>query len=174
MLHHSIGQLLPREGQPRAFAQFYIHDGTPEAELEYRQQHLGERSLPELVLFSHLGKNGWQLKISHNKGKGHVAPLEFCSYRLMVRGSLSYLHLCGRLFHQYLVDMYAKEVGRNIILPSSYTGSPRQMYELYQDAMSIIRKFGKQDIFITFRNHFANDGFDVKSDSRLVEQQFNM
>ena len=48
MVHHSIGQLLPREGQPRAFAQIYIHDGTPEAELEYRQQHLGERSLPEL------------------------------------------------------------------------------------------------------------------------------
>ena len=48
MVHHSIDQLLPREGQPRAFAQIYIHDGTPEAELEYRQQHLGERSLPEL------------------------------------------------------------------------------------------------------------------------------
>ena len=48
MVHHSIGQLLPREGHPRAFAQIYIHDGTPEAELEYRQQHLGERSLPEL------------------------------------------------------------------------------------------------------------------------------
>ena len=87
----------------------------------------------------------------------------------MVRGSLSYLHLCGRLFHQYMVDMYAKieqqrlnyikmnqqqirsdlysgladavhsgdtnakEVCRNIILPSSYTGSPRKMFELYQD-----------------------------------------
>ena len=41
-------------------------------------------------------------------------------------------------------DTNAKEVGRNIILPS-YTGSPRQMFELYQDAMSIVRKFGKPD-----------------------------
>ena len=48
MVYHFIGQLLPREGQPRAFALIYIHDGTPEAELEYRQLHLGERSLPEL------------------------------------------------------------------------------------------------------------------------------
>ena len=48
MVHHSIGQLLPREGQPRAFAQIYIHDGTSKAELEYSQQYLGERSLPEL------------------------------------------------------------------------------------------------------------------------------
>ena len=46
-------------------------------------------------------------------------------------------------------DTNAKEVGRNIILPSSYTGSPRQMFELYQDAMSIVRKFGKPDLFIT-------------------------
>ena len=92
----------------------------------------------------------------------------------------------GRLFHQYLVDMYAKieqqrlnyikfnqrqirsdlysglsealssgdtdasELGRSIILPSSYTGSPRQMFELYQDAMGIVRKYGKPDLFITF------------------------
>ena len=27
--------VLSREGQPRAFAQIYIHDGTLEAELEY-------------------------------------------------------------------------------------------------------------------------------------------
>ena len=51
MVHHSIGQLLPREGQPRAFAQIYIYDGTPEAELEYRQQHLGERSLRSSEVF---------------------------------------------------------------------------------------------------------------------------
>ena len=43
----------------------------------------------------------------------------------------------------------AKEVGRNIILPS-YTGSPRQMFELYQDAMSIVRKFGKPDLYYIY------------------------
>ena len=104
----------------------------------------------------------------------------------MIWSSLSYLHVFGRLFHQYLVDMYAKieqqrlnyikfnqrqirsdlyrgladalsssdtdagELGRSIILPSSYTGSPRQMFELYQDAMGIVRKYGKPDLFITF------------------------
>ena len=26
----------------------------------------------------------------------------------MVRSAVSYLHLCGRLYHQCLVDMYAK------------------------------------------------------------------
>ena len=47
-VHHYIGQLMPREGQAPAFAQIYIHEGTPEAEAEYRQQALGEASLPEL------------------------------------------------------------------------------------------------------------------------------
>ncbi|CAG2215733.1 unnamed protein product [Mytilus edulis] len=36
------------------------------------------------------------------------------------------------------------------ILPSSFTGSSRCMHQLYQDAMSIVRKFGKPDLFITF------------------------
>lgn len=39
---------------------------------------------------------------------------------------------------------------KKIILPSSFTGSPRCMHQLYQDAMSIVRKFGKPDLFITF------------------------
>ena len=42
-------------------------------------------------------------------------------------------------------DTNATELGRNIILPSSYTNSPRQMFQLYQDSMTIVRKFGKPD-----------------------------
>ena len=41
-------------------------------------------------------------------------------------------------------------IGRRIILPSSFTGGPRQMYQLYQDAMTIVSHFGKPDLFITF------------------------
>ena len=41
-------------------------------------------------------------------------------------------------------------VGRRIILPSSFAGGPRQMYQLYQDAMSIVSHFGKPDLFVTF------------------------
>ena len=47
-------------------------------------------------------------------------------------------------------DFNPREVGRRVILPSSFTGSPRQMFELYQDSMSIVRKYGKPDLFITF------------------------
>jgi hypothetical protein len=41
-------------------------------------------------------------------------------------------------------------VGQQVILPSSYTGSPRYMYEKNQDVMTYVRKFGRPDLFITF------------------------
>ena len=46
--------------------------------------------------------------------------------------------------------MKCKNIGKRIILPLSFNGGPRNMQELYQDSMGLIRKFGKPDIFITF------------------------
>ena len=40
--------------------------------------------------------------------------------------------------------------GRIVILPSSFQGSPRAMQQNYQEAMAIVRKYGKPDLFITF------------------------
>ncbi|OWZ17454.1 LOW QUALITY PROTEIN: Helitron helicase [Phytophthora megakarya] len=38
---------------------------------------------------------------------------------------------------------------KRVVLPSSYTGGPCQMYKTYQDSMAIVREFGKSDIFLT-------------------------
>lgn len=40
--------------------------------------------------------------------------------------------------------------GVPIILPSSYAGSPRNMYQLYLDTMVIVRKHGRPTYFVTF------------------------
>nr|XP_047125111.1 uncharacterized protein LOC100214786 [Hydra vulgaris] len=40
--------------------------------------------------------------------------------------------------------------GRVVILPSSYVGSPRALKENFEDAMAIIKRYGKPDLFITF------------------------
>ena len=40
-------------------------------------------------------------------------------------------------------------VGSLSILPSSFKGGPREMWQLYQDAMAIVRHCGKPDLFIT-------------------------
>ena len=57
--------------------------------------------------------------------------------------------------YQGLNDMVYNEeadinqVGKQIILASSFTGSTRYFQQLYQDAMAIVREFGKPDLFIT-------------------------
>ncbi|KAI7933645.1 hypothetical protein MJO28_017542 [Puccinia striiformis f. sp. tritici] len=39
--------------------------------------------------------------------------------------------------------------GRRVILPSTFPGSPRNMIQLYQDAMAIVREFGPPSFFMT-------------------------
>ena len=116
--------------------------------------------------------------------------MQFYRYRVMVCGGETFniIHRLGRLFQQYIVDMYLKieaerlyflrnnqktlraelyqgladaisnsdgnidgaQVGKKIILPSSFTGSARYQHQLYQDAMAIVHHFGNPDFFITF------------------------
>lgn len=40
--------------------------------------------------------------------------------------------------------------GKIVILPSSFQGSPRAMQQNYQDAMTIVSKYGKPDLFLTY------------------------
>jgi hypothetical protein len=41
------------------------------------------------------------------------------------------------------------DLGQRVILPSSYTGGPRNMSQAFQDSMAIARYFRKVDIFLT-------------------------
>lgn len=41
------------------------------------------------------------------------------------------------------------QLGRRIILPSSYIGGARHMHQRFQDAMAIVRYFRKVDLFVT-------------------------
>jgi len=57
--------------------------------------------------------------------------------------------------YQGLVDsMHAGEgsaenVGKRTVLSSSFIGGPRDMRRRYMDAMALVRKYGKPDIFLT-------------------------
>ncbi|XP_013594329.1 PREDICTED: uncharacterized protein LOC106302348 [Brassica oleracea var. oleracea] len=46
-------------------------------------------------------------------------------------------------------DADATQLGEKVILPSSFTASPRYMSEKYQDAMAICRWYGNPHLFIT-------------------------
>lgn len=132
---------------------------------------------------------------AHRNELKKVSIMDFYSFRLMIRPDPNYglpkshfvsVHSFGKLFHQYIVDMYAKmeqqrlnflrhnqeslradvykgladavrmddtnmnSIGKKVILPSTFIGSPRFLAQLYQDAMSLVRRFGKPDLFITF------------------------
>ena len=43
------------------------------------------------------------------------------------------------------------QVGKIVILPSTFVGSPRYMMQNYQDTMAIVRMKIKPDLFITMR-----------------------
>lgn len=45
--------------------------------------------------------------------------------------------------------LHLSDIGTRTILPSSFTGGPRQMRGLYHDSMAIVRAFTKPDLFIT-------------------------
>ena len=47
-------------------------------------------------------------------------------------------------------DTTPASIGKRIVLPSSFTGSPRHMIKNYQDAMAICRWASYPDLFITF------------------------
>jgi hypothetical protein len=47
-------------------------------------------------------------------------------------------------------DIVGSSVGSRIVLPSSFTGGRRYMFNNFQDAMAICKKYGYPDLFLTF------------------------
>ncbi|KAF7762454.1 hypothetical protein Agabi119p4_9047 [Agaricus bisporus var. burnettii] len=156
------------------------------------------------VLLFPRGEAGWhwdmtQLSTENGVTKTHKLTLcQYVSFRIHPRGEdvefSTILRSC-RLFHHYLVDMYAcvdqarllyhrlhqrqyrlstasgmhdalhptddainndpslehrlASLGQRVLLPSSYIGGPRDMYQRYQDGMAVARHFKQIDLFIT-------------------------
>lgn len=59
----------------------------------------------------------------------------------------NYVHLKDAIGRQ---DVQANQLGKLVVLPSSFTGGPRYMHEKAQDALTYVRKYGSSDLFITF------------------------
>ncbi|XP_074106854.1 uncharacterized protein LOC141532421 [Cotesia typhae] len=73
--------------------------------------------------------------------------LNFCKYNQKKLRAESYQGLLDHL--QSHANNMNSTLGKIVILPSTFHGSPRNMLQHYQDAMSMVRKFGKPDLFIT-------------------------
>lgn len=155
------------------------------------ETHRSYDALQYPVLFP-LGEDGYHFNVmqinpnSNGESTKKVSCMDFYAYRLMIRpNECNYLLKCREVFHQFIVDMYAKieserllfirlnqqklrveeyvhlrdaiandgnaaNIGQMVILPATYTGSPRHMHQYAQDAMTYVRKYGRPDLFITF------------------------
>jgi hypothetical protein len=139
------------------------------------------------------GEDGYDISIAQTNPttglaieRKKVSAMNFYAYRIMMRfGAVNHILCCRQLFHQFVVDMYAKieserlsflrynqktlrvdeyihlkdaiandgnasNLGQLVILPSTFTGSPRHMHEYTQDAMTYVRNYGRPDLFVTF------------------------
>ena len=43
-----------------------------------------------------------------------------------------------------------RQAGKYVVLSSTFQGSPRHNFKSYQNAMAMVRKYGKPDLFLTF------------------------
>nr|GEX34994.1 ATP-dependent DNA helicase PIF1-like [Tanacetum cinerariifolium] len=50
-------------------------------------------------------------------------------------------------------DTSAAGLGKRIVLPQTYVGSPRHMMHNYQDAMALCQTYGNPDLFVTFTSN---------------------
>ncbi|KAL2453822.1 Helitron helicase-like domain containing protein [Abeliophyllum distichum] len=129
---------------------------------------------------NNVGSSSTLHALKGQKKRSQISCREYYCFKLQVRPSTNFILLhAGRLFQQYVVDMYVKietsrldyfrqhqneiraelyqgivdsveigehrgcNVGRKIILPSSFTGGPRDMKKRYMDAMALVQKIWK-------------------------------
>jgi hypothetical protein len=59
----------------------------------------------------------------------------------------NYKGLMVRVYN--LTEKEGAKAGKVLILPSSFRDRPRAMQQNYQDALAIVRKYGKPDLFTT-------------------------
>ena len=55
----------------------------------------------------------------------------------------------GLVDNMHSGEGFAENAGRCTVLSSSFIGGPRDMRRRYMDAMALVRKYGKPDIFLT-------------------------
>ncbi|KAL0315282.1 UNVERIFIED_CONTAM: hypothetical protein Scaly_2870300 [Sesamum calycinum] len=140
---------IPQDWHPAAssryaakYLQMFIYD--TDNELEHRLQESGGLD-PELIE-----------KIRHILDTTHLSRYFASWHNALIFMIIEAQKLRWIRFHQNDIraELYeglqdclnagennAGNVGRRIILPFSFTGSPRDMYQRYQDAMAIVQKF---------------------------------
>ena len=138
----------------------------PHGELGWRMgmQHVPENASRVRQQLTHLQHYAYRLAVRpgfsvlHSAGK-LLQQFTVDAYTRVVATRLQFLRQHQALFRAEILqgladhlhgDQAARPVGRQIVLPASFTGSPRAMQQAYQDAMAVVAKHGPPDLFVTF------------------------
>ncbi|XP_021769710.1 uncharacterized protein LOC110733951 [Chenopodium quinoa] len=84
----------------------------------------------------------------------YISPREYYAYILQMR-STNMLLRSGRCFQQFVVDIVtggetnASKIGHLVVLPPSFIRCPRDLKRRYLNAMELVQRYGKPDLFIT-------------------------
>ena len=91
-----------------------------------------------VLMFPH-GQPGWNINMRTSDGSTKATIMQFYRYHFMIRQvSLSQLHLFKLLFHQYVVNMYAKmEYERLNYLRHNQNSLRCELYSILRDAAEI-------------------------------------
>ena len=97
----------------------------------------------------HYGRMGFQQWLTHAGIKVEDRRLDFIKSEKGQKALRTETYTGLRDHVQNMAKQKGLTAGRRIILPSAYEGSPRNIAQRYQDAMSICRTTGSPDLFIT-------------------------
>ncbi|XP_056685772.1 uncharacterized protein [Spinacia oleracea] len=132
-----------------------------------KDKHFGLKRISELhpsfmamqypLLFPY-GEDGYRTDIPHNdveqtgrRVRTAVTMREYYAFRFQQRKKEAKTRFqLGRLNQQQQVDAFiCIQEGQRVILPASFTGSPRFTIQNYHDALAICKWVGPPDLFIT-------------------------
>ncbi|XP_036150735.1 uncharacterized protein LOC118648518, partial [Monomorium pharaonis] len=113
-----------------------------------------------------LGRRLFQQWLVDNYVKIEKDRMNFCRAHQKELRSETYQGLID--YMQNMANNLNGHIGKMVILPSTFIGSPRNMLQNYQDAMAIVAKFGKPDLFITMT---CNPKWREIEENLLYDQQ---
>ncbi|XP_058810250.1 uncharacterized protein LOC131675336 [Phymastichus coffea] len=108
-------------------------------------------------LFYPYGSSGWFRNLQQKDNSNRrVTRMAYHKYRMAIRYCKDHqkelradTYKGVSDYMQNSADTVNGQVGKSVILPSTFIGSPRYMQQCYQDAMALVNEKGKPDIFLT-------------------------
>ncbi|GMF16149.1 unnamed protein product [Phytophthora fragariaefolia] len=152
---HYLGSLLPRvdpltnQPKPAKFAQIYIVDPDMQQRAERRRGIFADLDpgtlldIEQIITESSHSRNSSSTTLrgyTKTRQKGQTSSIWCTGYMRSDRTR-------PRRRSGYFLNL--DQIGKRVVLPSTHPGGPRHMFKSYQNAMAVVREFGKPDVFVT-------------------------